>query len=156
MGTQFLETSKQMRSEVLVVCLLGSLPLCLAQPTSNLGLKDIVEGDYMQTSPPASNDWHYVTIRGQISSQNIFTWRNKAGVEWDLIFLEEESSGVYKFEVGENCPYYTDGYTEARLFTNTRNEIEGPGGMFTKQMTPDLGLKDIVEGDYMQTSHPAS
>ena len=36
--------------------------------------------------------------------------------------------------MGENCPYYTDGYTEARLFTNTRNEIEGPGGMYTKQI----------------------
>lgn len=105
--------------------------------TAITGLKDIVEGDYVQTSPPASNDWHYVSIRGQISSQNIFTWKNKAGVEWDLIFIEEESSGVYKFEVGENCPYYTDGYTEARLYTNTRNEIEGPHGMYTKQNHDD-------------------
>ena len=69
--------------------------------TFDLGFKDKVEGDYVQTSPPASNDWHYVSIRGQISSQNIFTWKNKAGVEWDLIFIEEESSGVYKFEVGK-------------------------------------------------------
>ena len=109
----------------------------------------------MQISPPASNDWHYMSIKEKISSQNIFTWKNKAGVEWDLTFIEEESSGVYKFEVGklknwqnhrfhlfkfqvgENCPYYTNGCTEARLFTNTRNEIEGPGGMFTKQNHDD-------------------
>ena len=109
----------------------------------------MVEGDYVQSSPPPSNDWHYVSIRGQSGSENLFSWKNKAGVEWDLIFVEEESSGVFKFQVGifsnwgelyafwtqvgENCPYYTDGYTEARLFTNNAIEIEGPGGIYTKQ-----------------------
>ena len=63
----------------------------------------------MQSSPPPSNEWHYVTISKKVGSQNIFTWRNKAGVEWDLIYLEEESSsGVLKFKVGENCPFNKD------------------------------------------------
>ena len=60
----------------------------------------MVEGDYVQSSPPPSNDWHYVSIRGQSGSENLFSWKNKAGVEWDLIFVEEESSGVFKFQVG--------------------------------------------------------
>ena len=42
---------------------------------------------------------------------------------------------LYAFwtQVGENCPYYTAGYEEARLFTNNAIEIEGPGGIYTKQ-----------------------
>ena len=54
-----------------------------------------------------------------------------------LINWQNHRFHLFKFQVGENCPYYTDGYTEARLFTNTRNEIEGPGGMFTKQNHDD-------------------
>ena len=44
-------------------------------------------------------------------------------------------SNLYN-QVGENCPYNNaeQGYTEARLFNkNTTIEIEGPGGVFTKQ-----------------------
>jgi hypothetical protein len=100
------------------------------------GFKSIIEGNYVQSSPPPSNNWHYVSIRGKIGSENIFTWRNKAGVEWDLILVEDDwKSGVLKFQVGENCPYNTEvhGYTEARLFTNNGIEIEGPHGIYTKQ-----------------------
>ena len=60
----------------------------------------MVEGNYTQSSPPPSNDWHYVNIRGQNGSANVFTWKNKAGVEWDLIFVEEYSQYHYRFEVG--------------------------------------------------------
>ena len=96
----------------------------------------------MQTSPEASNSWHYVSISRQKRSLNFFTWKNKAGVKWDLIFVEEESSGVFKFKVGENSPYNTEehGYTEARLFVkNTTTEIKGPHGMYTKQTANTLG-----------------
>ena len=51
----------------------------------------------MQTSPPAFNDWHHVSISKK--DEKLFTWKNKAGVEWDLILTGEES-GVVKFEVG--------------------------------------------------------
>ena len=113
----------------------------------------MVEGDYVQSSPPPSNDWHYVSIRGQSGSENLFSWKNKAGVEWDLILVEDDwRSGVFKFQVGklfsrwgkldafwtqvgENCPYNTEehGFTEARLFTNNGIEIEGPHGIYTKR-----------------------
>jgi len=103
-------------------------------------LKYLVEGDFVQSSPPPSNDWHYVTIRAQNGSENLFTWKNRAGVEWDLILVEEESSGVFKFQVGENCPYNTEehGYAEARLFTNNTIEIEGPHGTYTKQTSGEM------------------
>ena len=49
---------------------------------------------------PPTNDWHYINIlQSQNGSENIFTWKNKANVEWDLIFVEEESTYGFKFQV---------------------------------------------------------
>jgi len=104
-------------------------------PTPGPGLLDIVEGDYVQSSPPPSNDWHYASI-SRSGAENSFIWKNKAGVEWELTFIGEESSGVLKFKVGDNCPYNNEeqGYAEARLFKKkTTIEIEGPAGIYTKQ-----------------------
>merc|ERR1712203_80819 len=52
-------------------------------PTPTTGLIDQVEGNYVQSSPPASNDWHYVSIS---KKEDVFPWKTKAGVEWDLVF----------------------------------------------------------------------
>ena len=93
--------------------------------TSNLGLIDQVEGDYVQTSPPASNEWHYVRISKK--KENVFTWKNKAGVEWDLILTGKEKNG---FKVGENCNRYTEALLSAEGDTV---EIRGPHGIYTKQ-----------------------
>jgi len=105
-------------------------PPSSAGPTT--GLIDQVEGEYVQTQPPASNDWHYVSISKK--EENIFTWKNKAGVEWDLL-QPKESSGVVIFQVGDNCPYKKDGYTEAKLSIKEDTiEIDGPqGSVFTKE-----------------------
>jgi len=103
-------------------------------PSPAPGLLDIVEGDYVQSSPPPSNDWHYASISSSVGAENSFTWKNKAGIEWELTFIGEESSGVLMFKVGKNCPNKEQGYAEARLFKKNRTiEIEGPDGMFTKQ-----------------------
>merc|ERR1711990_371703 len=101
-------------------------------PTPTTGLIDQVEGDYVQSSPPASNDWHHVSISKK--EENVFIWKNKAGVEWDLVFSGEESGGV-SFKVGDKCRYKKDGYTEALLSARGDSiEIEGPeGSMFTKE-----------------------
>ena len=53
-----------------------------------------------------SNDWHYVTISKR--NENVFTWKNKAGVEWLLTLDGEESGGVVKFKVGGKCPHHKD------------------------------------------------
>jgi len=104
-------------------------PPSSAGPTT--GLMDQVEGEYVQTQPPASNDWHYVNITKK--EVDNFTWKNKAGVEWDLI-QPKESSGVVIFQVGDNCLYKKDGYTEAKLsFKEDTIEIDGPHGVFTKE-----------------------
>merc|ERR1719222_1836629 len=101
-------------------------------PTPTTGLIEQVEGDYVQSSPPASNDWHYVRISKK--EENVFTWKNKAGVEWDLVFSGEERDGAVRFEVGDNCLYKKDGYTEALLYAKGDSiTIEGPGGLFTKE-----------------------
>ena len=95
------------------------------------GVKEKVEGDYEQTSPPSSNDWHFVKITAKPGSDKVFTidreyvylnlrvcsnlhfhyspsssakvfiWKNKAGVEWELILTNmEENDGVLVFKVG--------------------------------------------------------
>ena len=66
---------------------------------------------------PPTNDWHYINIRGQNGSENIFTWKNKANVEWDLIFVEEESTYDFKFQVGK-----------LSQFDETMNMLLDPGG----------------------------
>ena len=59
---------------------------------------------YTQVHTSHSNDWHYVTISKR--NENVFTWKNKAGVEWSLILDGEESGGEGKFKV--KCPYHKD------------------------------------------------
>merc|ERR1711962_1318810 len=107
------------------------------RPTSSTGVKEKVEGDYEQTSPPSSNDWHYVKITAKPGSDRVFIWKNKAGVAWELILTNmEENFGVLLlvFEVGEDCPYVQLGYTQAQLFVREdKIEIEGPNGIYTKK-----------------------
>merc|ERR1711872_432749 len=102
------------------------------------GSKRIVEGDYVQTLPEASNDWHYVKITAQPGSDKVFLWKNKAGVEWELVLIDEKETenGVpmLVFKVGEDCLYLQNGYTQARLFVKgDKIEIEGPHGPYTKK-----------------------
>merc|ERR1712055_311848 len=105
------------------------------RPTPSTGVKEKVEGDYEQTSPPSSNDWHFVKITAKPGSDKVFIWKNKAGVAWELILTNmEENNGVLVFKVGEDCPYVLLGYTQARLFVREdKIEIEGPNGIYTKK-----------------------
>merc|ERR1711872_359377 len=104
------------------------------RPTPSTGVKEKVEGDYEQTSPPSSNDWHFVKITAKPGSDKVFIWKNKAGVTWELILTNMENDGVVVFKVGEDCPYMQLGYTQARLFVREdKIEIEGPNGIYTKK-----------------------
>merc|ERR1712234_69213 len=104
------------------------------RPTPLTGVKEKVEGDYEQTSPPSSNDWHFVKITAKPGSDKVFIWKNKAGVTWELILTNMENDGVVVFKVGEDCPYMQLGYTQARLFVREdKIEIEGPNGIYTKK-----------------------
>merc|ERR1712116_74550 len=107
------------------------------RPTPSTGVKEKVEGNYEQTSPPSSNDWHFVKITAKPGSDKVFIWKNKAGVTWELILTNmEENFGVLLlvFKVGEDCPYVQLGYTQARLFVREdKIEIEGPNGIYTKK-----------------------
>merc|ERR1711962_760303 len=110
----------------------------LPRPTPTPGTKEIVEGDYVQTLPEASNDWHYVKITAKPGSDKVFLWRNKAGVEWELVLIDEKKTkdGVpmLLFKVGEDCLYLQNGHTQARLFVKgDKIEIEGPHGLYTKK-----------------------
>merc|ERR1711973_515506 len=104
------------------------------RPTPSTGVKEKVEGDYEQTSPPSSNDWHFVKITAKPGSDKVFIWKNKAEVTWELILTNMENDGVVVFKVGEDCPYMQLGYTQARLFVREdKIEIEGPNGIYTKK-----------------------
>ena len=66
----------------------GTLP-----PLGVLSLLDQVAGVYKQTSPPA-----HATITRKNGTENVFTWRNKAGVKWDLILDTEDSESPNCFK----------------------------------------------------------
>ena len=53
-----------------------------------------MEGDYERTSPPSSNNRHFVTIRATPGSDNVFTWRNKEGDQGELLFVKAEENGA--------------------------------------------------------------
>ena len=116
----------------------------------------IIEGDFQLSSGP-TNDWHYVSIRRVRGSQD-YTWENKAGATWDLTLVGEENHGSLRFKVGENCPYYRDGYTTAYLYFSSTDgvEIEGPwkemykktGGEASLGGWPETNSTDWHGSDY--------
>ena len=60
-----------------------------------------------------------------------FQWTNKAGVKWTLTKTDSPD----KLTVGEDCPYFNSGYTEADLkFVDGKVvAIAGPWGeIYTK------------------------
>ena len=76
-------------------------------------MRDKVEGDYERTSPPSSNNRHFVTIRAKPGSDNVFTWRNKDGDQGQLLFTKAEengavlvflqASGIFEIVSHKNC-----------------------------------------------------
>ena len=54
----------------------------------------------------------------------VYKWTNRAGVTWTLY---QEESGDNMLRVGEDCPYFDDGYTTA---TFNKTGIVGPWGKF--------------------------
>ena len=81
---------------------------------------NLKEGKYVRK--PAENDWHHVTI-SKMSNGN-YKWKNKDGVEWDLISNGQECNLL---QVGTQCPYYVNGYTFTRF---NENGIYGPDDEF--------------------------
>jgi hypothetical protein len=55
------------------------------------------------------NDWHRVTITCEQGTH--FMWRNVAGVAWSL----HPTADVHVYRVGEDCPYFKDGYNEMNI-----------------------------------------
>ncbi len=55
------------------------------------------------------NDWHYVTI-SQVDDSTL-KWTNRAGVSWTLTMTSEKT----KLNVGEDCPYFQEGYKQATV-----------------------------------------
>lgn len=57
------------------------------------------------------NNWHYVAISRDATDPNILRWTNRAGVSWTLTPTDNKEI----LAVGEDCPYYAQGYTQARV-----------------------------------------
>ena len=85
-------------------------------------------GDYENHTydgTPNKNDWHYVTINKV--NDTTLKWSNRAGVSWTMTMLPDKT----KLAVGEDCPYYASGYTEATVVwdgDNVTGIITGPNG----------------------------
>jgi hypothetical protein len=93
-------------------------------------ISQIVIGQYELTTD-GTNKWHFVTITKKSSLLNdTFTWTNSAGVSWTLIYLDQQDAETLRFTVGQDCPYFNDGYQIAALYINATKgiEIEGPQG----------------------------
>ena len=92
------------------------------------------------------NDWHLVTITKK--EFGTFEWRNRADVVWTI-----RADTRDKLLVDEDCPYHTDGHTEAFLEFNDDGEIIGIRGpsdeLYTRVPTAD----DIV-GNYECHEYP--
>ena len=77
------------------------------------------------------NDWHFVKVSVLDEAAGTFRWTNRAGVKWTL--TKTESPDI--LEVGDDCPYFSSGYTEAELkFKDGKVfAIAGPWGeIYTK------------------------
>lgn len=68
---------------------------------------------------PVENNWHIVTITYH-EPNNQYIWENAAGRKWSLYPTENEN----ELRVGEDCPYYSHGYTIAEI---TNEEVYGVG-----------------------------
>lgn len=75
------------------------------------------------------NDWHVVKLTSV--DLKTFKWTNKAGVSWSLTIAARDHRGQpTSFNVGQDCPYFKNGYRTARVhFGNNGNllGIDGPG-----------------------------
>ena len=81
-------------------------------------------GDYVIDGYEGNkNDWHYVNISWDSATEE-FTWSNRAGVQWTL----RETDYPNVLEVGEDCPYYTSGHTEASVVFNEDGSVKSIAG----------------------------
>jgi len=71
------------------------------------------------------NGWHFVRVTGDGYT---FKWTNHAGVTWTLTNPNEEGGRPEYLNVGEDCPYYNNGHTEAKLHWDGDNllGVSGP------------------------------
>lgn len=75
----------------------------------------------------SKNDWHFVDLT---PTEDGYKWTNDAGASWSLRLRPGQSNESRElwFNVGEDCPYYADGYTETKLVMRQGEFIIfGPG-----------------------------
>ena len=67
-----------------------------------------------------------------------------SGVSWTLTFEEQLDAETLTFSVGEDCPYYDDGYKTAKLHIKgvLGIEVEGPGGELYVKLKQGTVLPD--------------
>ena len=67
-----------------------------------------------------------------------------SGASWTLTFEEQMDAETLRFSVGEDCPYYDNGYTTAKLHIKgiLGIEVEGPGGELYVKLKQGTVLPD--------------
>merc|ERR1712051_692957 len=102
----------------------GWTPDFLKEPEVVLDPRENYTGDYVIDGYEGNkNDWHYVNISWDSATEE-FTWSNRAGVQWTL----RETDYPNVLEVGEDCPYYTSGHTEASVVFNEDGSVKSIAG----------------------------
>jgi len=84
----------------------------IVNPASNVINIRFQEDGYIDGG--MGNDWHYVWLTNPSCDGVNYMWNNKAGVSWSLTAVMDGDK-IASFDVGEDCPYYNAGHTNAKL-----------------------------------------
>ena len=98
----------------------------------------IIVGEYQLFKYNPPNDAHFVKIT-RVPGGNVYTWKTRGSAKWSLTLVSsKEKEGTLRFDVGEDCPYYQNGYTTANLYYNIDStedvKIEGPWSDLYKKL----------------------
>ena len=79
---------------------------------TNSGTKGIVEGDYVQTLPQASNDWHYAKITAKPGSDKVLS----------ILIYISFSISIFFFLSGKGVPLEEQGRGGVGIGSHRREE----------------------------------
>ena len=109
--------------------------------TYSLGLILQVVNDDILIHSTKVFEWIIVLIANPGTTMTVLI---TSGASWTLTFEEQIDAETLSFKVGEDCPYYDNGYTTAKLHIKgiLGIEVEGPGGELYVKLKQGTVLPD--------------
>jgi len=106
-----------------------------------------IEGEYENFlyGPPEKNHYHYVTVLPAVDNGVGYIWRTLCN-EWTLTPIKDQQ---LTFAVGEQCPYFKNGYTTMKFKTDHKGNIVGafgPGNEYFTKVERHSTIKYNLKG----------